>query len=50
MTRKLQLRFRYYMGEIYKNVFGTCYKCGDRLNFTRHGQGICPNVDCRARY
>jgi hypothetical protein len=47
--RKLIIKFNYYAGKFYK-FFGICYKCGNSLNFTRHGQGICPNIDCRARY
>jgi len=49
MIRRTQYLFNYYAGKFYK-FFGICYACGNKLNFTRYGAGICPNVDCKKRY
>lgn len=35
------MNIRYYLGKICK-FFGFCMKCGNRLNFTRYGTGVCP--------
>lgn len=39
-------RFNYYCAKVYK-FFGKCYSCGEELNYTRHGQGVCPS--CKKR-
>ncbi len=41
------VKWNYCMGKIYK-FFGRCYNCGEELNFTRNGQGVCPN--CKRRW
>lgn len=45
--RTLQLRAKYYLGKLCA-FLGFCWRCRTALNFTRHGQGICPN--CGHRY
>jgi hypothetical protein len=42
-----KVKWNYCMGKLYK-FFGYCYNCGEPLNYTRHGQGVCPN--CKRRW
>ena len=43
----MKYRLRYYLGKVCK-LLGFCRDCGSTLNFTKNGQGICPN--CRHRF
>lgn len=46
-ARRAYLRINYYAGKVFK-FFGLCWHCWCRLNYTRNGQGICP--DCAKRF
>lgn len=43
----MKYKFRYYLGKICK-FLGFCRDCRATLNFTKHGQGVCPK--CSKRY
>lgn len=47
MWNVAKIKLNYYMGKVYK-LAGKCWNCGEYLNFTRHGQGVCPC--CKKRY
>lgn len=40
-TQTIIYRLRYWQRQII-NFIGLCHRCGTRLNFTRHGKGVCP--------
>lgn len=43
----MKYKLRYYLGKICK-FLGFCRDCRSSLNYTRNGDGICPN--CRKKY
>lgn len=43
---KIHFKLRYYLGKVCK-FLGFCRDCRSTLNFTRHGQGVCPNCSKR---
>lgn len=47
--RRLAAKYRYWTGKLGK-LFGFCWACDSKLNFTRNGQGVCPNINCKKRY
>ncbi|WP_345714919.1 hypothetical protein [Luteolibacter yonseiensis] len=47
-ARRIQCSLKYWLGKFCKNFLGICRACGTGLNYTRHGQGVCPK--CSRRY
>jgi hypothetical protein len=41
MFQKLRYKLQYWRRRFYE-ALGWCHRCGNALNFTRHGRGLCP--------